>query len=75
MARKTVSVEWVRMRTNMYLATSDPEWKDQRQGMASLLEAVLFETDNYMGFKYLPSETKEDGTLREDRDDTRREYL
>jgi hypothetical protein len=75
MARKTVSVEYVKERANTFLATSDDSMAGMRRGMAALLESVLFETGNYKGFRYLSTEWDESTeTLREGYDDTRREY-
>ena len=73
-ARKTVSVEFVKERTNTFLATSEDSMAEMRKGMSALLESVLFETNTYKGFRYLSTETNDDGTLRDDFDDTRRYY-
>jgi hypothetical protein len=74
MARKTFEVEKLRESVNYSLRTS-PNWESRaRQAIATLLESVLFETGNYKGFRYLESETDENGHLRTDYDPTRREY-
>lgn len=46
-----------------------------RSGIAAMLESILFSNMVYAGFKYLPSEYNADGTLKEVRDNTRREYF
>ena len=50
--RKTISVDRLREMTNNYLASEDST-PDGREAQASLLEAVLFETGRYAGFRYL----------------------
>jgi hypothetical protein len=73
MAKKTVPVEFIKERVNVMLASpfTTPE---QRLGAFGVLEAALFETGNYKGFAYMPSEFTEPGVLRPDYDDTRRQY-
>lgn len=75
-ARKTVSVAFVKEKTNSFLETSIDEASEARQGMCALLEAILFECNAYKGFQYLPSELEDDGTLKPDGeyDGTRRRY-
>lgn len=88
MSRKTVDVEVVKGTANRMLAhVAKPEGTvseqvrqaedaaEQRKGVITLLESVLFETDNYRGFRYLPSEKDLNGSLLPDYDDTRREYI
>lgn len=72
--RKTIAVEDVKQRVNHVLAapTTSPE---QRTGAYIVLEFILSDTGNYKGFQYLPSELKEDGTLKDVYDGTRRRYL
>jgi hypothetical protein len=67
--RKTVSVEFLKERGNYFLANSDPDWKDQRQGVASMIEVALHDTGNYQGFSYLDSPYEQGVT-----DETRRVY-
>lgn len=77
MARKTVNVQAVKELANRTLA-SNAAFLDQsyRNGVIGMVEAVLHNTDNYKGFKYLPSEWDESiNGLRVGYDDTRREYL
>lgn len=74
MARKTVNVEFVKERTNTFLATSDDSMAEMRKGMAALLESVLHETNNYHGFQYLSSEL-DNGMLKDEYDGTRRHYF
>lgn len=52
MARKTVSVAYVRDTINKILATSYSS-QDTREGMISALTEVLCATGNYKGFRYL----------------------
>ena len=73
--RKTIPVDDVRRKANDFLAlgSNDPGTrppKDFRRGVMALLEYVLFETDNYGGFKYLQPD--DDAQLE---DDTLRTYL
>lgn len=73
MARKTVSVEYVRSQANMMLRQSVPEWDRERVAIAGLVENVLMETGNYRGFRYLDvTYIVNDADIP---DETRREYL
>lgn len=73
--RKTVNVAWLVDKTNQFLATSEPKMTGERRGMTAVLEAVLFETGQYKGYGYLPSQWNEgELILAEDRDETRRHY-
>jgi hypothetical protein len=54
-ARKTVEVGKVLKIANTFLAARRTN-ADEREAVAALLEAVLFETGNYRGFAYLPKE-------------------
>lgn len=77
MARKTVDVQAVKDLANGMLASTavflDPSY---RNGVIGMVESVLHSTDNYRGFKYLPSEWDEETqSLRVGYDATRREYL
>jgi len=81
-ARKTIAVDDVRDMVNRALTFPDsfhsvegmtPE-QAMRTGIASLLEQILHATGNYRGFAYPATELREDGTLREDYDGTRRIY-
>jgi hypothetical protein len=65
MGRKTVDVEYVKMIANRILTNEDPKRSGEREGVAMLLEAVLFETGNYKGFKWIPGSPDGDGTIRE----------
>ncbi len=58
MARKTISVDRLRDMTNSYLASEDST-PDGREAVASLLEAALFETKRYAGFRYLDTDEVE----------------
>lgn len=78
-ARKTISVAAVVQKANTFLA-ADSTTVGDRSGVASLVEAILFETGNYNGFNYLVSEflpaeeQTMDNVLREGYDPTRRFY-
>lgn len=74
MARKTTDVTVVKENANRLLANSSDDRRDFRNGVIALVETVLLETDNYHGFKYLPSEFYKNGILREEYDQTRVEY-
>jgi len=79
MARHTIKVEEVKARANTMLAAPDST-PEARAAIATLLESVLFATDQYGGFKYQISEWNEpalwdtEGMLKKDYDDTRRVY-
>ena len=53
-ARKTVKVSEVKDLANKMLANSVDELTEGRQAVASMIEHVLMDTDNYKGFGYLP---------------------
>lgn len=73
--RKTLKVAWLRDKVNTFLMSSTDDMRKERLGMAAVLEAALFETDNYKGYSYLSSEWDEEGQkLREGYDDSRRCY-
>lgn len=52
MARKTIEVGKMLKMANAFLAAKNTNG-DEREGVCALLEAVLFETGNYQGFRYL----------------------
>ena len=52
MARKTIEVGKILKMANAFLAAKNTT-ADEREGVCALLETVLFETGNYMGFRYL----------------------
>lgn len=72
-ARKTINVEAVKDRCNTMIDVQTSP--DARRAAAMLCESVLLATGNYKGFKYLSSELKEDGSLIDGYDDTRRYYF
>ena len=51
--RKTVTVEFLINMTNDICKDSTPDRAEMRQGAMNGLEAVLHETGNYKGFRYL----------------------
>jgi len=63
MPRKTFTVERLLAMANHYLASPDST-PDGREAQASMLEAVLFETGRYAGFRYLEQEHHEDGSVK-----------
>jgi hypothetical protein len=70
MARKTIEVGKVLRIANNFLAAKHTT-AEERESVAAVIEAVLFETDNYRGFAYLPKENyahevgfEHDGTRR-----------
>lgn len=81
-ARKTVSVSDLRIKVNAMIKASTDEMVETRLALATLLESVLHQTDNYRGFQYLASEylsadeQKATGrVLRDGYDKSRRYYL
>jgi len=73
MARKTIEVGKVLRIANNFLAAKHTT-AEERESVAAVIEAVLFETDNYRGYAYLPKEnyTHEVGF---EHDGTRRRYF
>lgn len=71
--RNTIAVATLKNKVNDILRESLPEMKESRMALMTLIESVLFETDNYMGFRYLEAEYdgNEVVTLG---DETRRQY-
>lgn len=51
--RKTIPVTELVDMVNLICKTSDPMYKEVRQGAINLLEGVLFKTGNFQGFTYL----------------------
>lgn len=70
-ARKTVEVGTLLHRLNYFLA-SDKSTPEEREVMCQFVEGILFDTGNYMGFRYLPNEHNE---LDFESDGTRRYYF
>lgn len=58
-ARKTVEVGKVLKIANNFLAAKHTN-ADEREAVAAMIEAVLFETGNYRGYAYLPKENYPD---------------
>lgn len=57
-SRKTIKVEDVKDRVNGFIAAhaaNVPDGQATRMGMIDVLEAVLHDTGNYKGFRYLAS--------------------
>lgn len=66
--RKTIEVGTVLRRLNYFLAI-DRSTAEEREVMCQFVEGILFDTGNYMGFRYLPNDHNEedfhsDGTRR-----------
>ena len=53
MSRKTFEVSKLIDMVNGICKDSDPEYTQARQGAMNVLEAILYETGNYRGFRYL----------------------
>ena len=53
-ARKTIEIGKILRMANHYLAAKNTT-ADEREGVASFIEAVLHESGNYNGFCYLPA--------------------
>jgi hypothetical protein len=51
-ARKTIEVGKVLKMANSFLAAENTT-SEEREAVASLLEAILFESGNYRGYRYL----------------------
>lgn len=65
MPRKTVSVESLLRQANAMLAAKGST-PDGREAVCALLESVLLETGNYVGFRYLDTnEVEGAGTRRQ----------
>jgi len=58
-ARKTVEVGKVLKIANNFLAAKHTT-ADEREAVAAVMEAILFETGNYRGYAYLPKENYPD---------------
>ena len=72
MARKTIDVQDVTERVNRMISLAP--CKETRETLAILLSGILMDTDNYHGFRYLPSEF-ENGEPKKDFDDSRVEFF
>lgn len=59
MARKTIEVGKVLRIANNFLAAKHTT-ADERESVCAVMEAILFETDNYRGYAYLPKENYPD---------------
>jgi hypothetical protein len=55
-ARKTIEVGKVLKMANSFLAAENTTG-EEREAVASLLEAILFESGNYRGYRYLNNES------------------
>ena len=65
-ARKTIKVERIKQMVNYYLKNSPTEDGLLREGQINLMEAILAETGNIRGFRYLETdEVSGSGTRRE----------
>jgi hypothetical protein len=71
MARKTIEVGKVLKIANNFLAAKHTT-ADERESVCAVMEAILFETDNYEGFRYLENVY---GELNFAMDGTRRFYF
>ena len=57
--RKTMDVADIVDRANHFMLASESDQMGQRQGVAGLLESVLFATGNYKGFRYVDQDSDE----------------
>jgi hypothetical protein len=55
MARKTVEVRYLVERGNYFLAHSEPEQRDERKGVCSMVELALHKANAYKGYRHLES--------------------
>ena len=53
MSKKTIKVDEIKDIVNSFLLHSKDEYEERRIGMCVALEKILFDTDNYHGFKNL----------------------
>lgn len=58
--RKTIQIKNIKKRVNDFLHDSKDFMKPERQVMATFLESVLMDTQNYRGFGYLNKNHMED---------------
>tara|TARA_B110000046_G_scaffold5857_1_gene6222 strand:- start:94 stop:306 length:213 start_codon:yes stop_codon:yes gene_type:complete len=61
---KTINVERVKEMVNHYLKHSSKSEYAERLGECFLLEAILMETKNYKGFRYLETDEVEGAGTR-----------
>ena len=54
-ARKTIEVGKMLRMANSFLAAENTT-ADEREGVCALMEAILFETGNYRGYRYLDTD-------------------
>lgn len=54
--RKTIEVERIKQMVNYYLKNSPTDEALQREGEINLMEAILTETGNHRGFRYLETD-------------------
>ncbi len=71
LTRKTVEVGKLLSMANHFLSASNTN-QDEREAVSQFMEAILFETGNYQGFRYLPNDH---GELDFETDGTRRFYF
>jgi hypothetical protein len=74
MARKTIEIAKTLQMANAYLAAPDST-PDGREAIASMITAILQDTGNYAGFRYLELEMHNDGTVKTLGSGSRREYF
>jgi hypothetical protein len=55
MARKTIEVGKILKMANAFLAAKNTT-ADEREVMCAFIEGVLFDTGNYMGYRYLDTD-------------------
>lgn len=70
-SRKTIEVSTVLKMVNSFLSAENTT-ADEREGVAALMEGILFETGNYAGYRYLDNDKAMSETLGAG---SRREYF
>ena len=74
MARKTIEIAKTLQMANAHLAAPDST-PDGREAIASMITAILQDTGNYAGFRYLEQEMHANGTVKTLGCGSRREYF
>ena len=64
MANQTIKIERIKEMVNSYLKNSTKSEYGERLGECFLLEAILLETGNYKGYRYLETDEVEGAGTR-----------
>jgi hypothetical protein len=78
--RKTIEVSYIVEHGNYFLAHSEDEQRDERKGVASMIELALHKAGAYAGYLHLESAgrysvNRVGRMYNEFKDDTRRAYM